>query len=130
MKGFPPTVKGVVLDTNMLLVPYQFGVDIFEEIGRILPGVKIFTIPQVIKELKKLESGSLHEKLGARLAKRLLEKVEILDVDPSVPTDRILAELAKKGYIIATNDRELRRKIREAGGYSLYLREKSHLELG
>ena len=130
MKGFPPHVKGVVLDTNILLVPYQFGVDVLEEIKRILPGVKVYTIPQVVREVKKLARGSLHERLGARIAERLLERIKVLDVDPEIPTDRMLVHLAKEGYVIATNDRELRRRIREVGGYSIYLREKNHLELG
>ena len=131
MKGFVPEIKGVILDTNMLLVPYQFGVDILEEIQRILPGVKVYTVPQVLKEVEKLERyGKLHEKLAAKIAKELLKGVEILKVNKSAPTDSILLELAKEGFVIATNDRELRKKIQKVGGYSLYLREKNHLELG
>ncbi len=130
MKKLFPEVKGVVLDTNMLLVPYQFGVDIFEEIQRILPGVKVYTIPQVIKEIEKLSRGNLNERLGAKIAKRLLERVEVLPVDETLPTDTILVELAKDGYVIATNDRLLRKRVREVGGYTIYLRERSHLEMG
>ena len=130
MKKLFPEVKGVVLDTNMLLVPYRFGVDIFEEIQRILPGVKVYTIPQVIKEIEKLSRGNLNERLGAKIAKRLLERVEVLPVDETLPTDTILVELAKDGYVIATNDRLLRKRVREVGGYTIYLRERSHLEMG
>ncbi|NPA86396.1 MAG: hypothetical protein GXO00_00085 [Candidatus Diapherotrites archaeon] len=131
MKGLYPSVKGVVLDTNMLFVPYQFGVDVLEEIQRILPGVKVYTIPQVLREIERLEQeGSLKERLAARVARKILERVEVLPVEGEVSADRALLELAKLGYAIATNDRELRKKIRELGGYSLYLRERSHLEFG
>ena len=125
-----PEVKGVIIDTNMFLVPYQFGVDILEEIRRILPQAEVYTVPQVVQELEKLRRGKLHEKLAARIAEKLLERVKILEVDRNKPTDTVLLELAKKGYVIATNDRELRRKVRESGGYTIYLRERSHLEFG
>ncbi len=124
-------VKGVVLDTNMLLVPYYFGVDVLEEIGRIVPGTKVYVIPQVLKELDKLErEGNQRERLGARIGKRIAEKLEVLPVEEGLPTDAALVELAKKGYVIATNDRELKRRIWEAGGVVAYLREKNHLEVG
>ncbi len=73
-------------------------------------------------------TGSLEERLAAKIATKLLERVEILEVDPEVPTDRILLELSDD-YIIATNDRELRRKIRERGGTIIFLRELNHLEV-
>lgn len=121
--------KGIVVDTNMFLVPYQFGVDIFYEFERLMPGLKIYTIPQVVKEVERLlYKGSLEERLAAKIAARLLKKVEILKVDPEVPTDRILLKLSND-YVIATNDRELRRKIRKKGGNTIFLRERNHLEL-
>jgi len=121
--------KGIVVDTNMLLIPYQYRVDIFREFERLLPGLKIYTVPQVVKEVERLlYTGSLEERLAAKIATKLLERVEILEVDPEVPTDRILLELSDD-YIIATNDRELRRKIRERGGTIIFLRELNHLEV-
>ncbi len=119
----------VVLDTNMLTVPFQFKVDILEEIWRLLPEAKIYTVPQVIRELRKMLEGSIKERLAAKVGLKLLEKVEVLDVDESLPTDTILLKLSEEGYIIATNDRELRRRIRERGGSTIYLRERNHLEM-
>ena len=124
-------VKGVVLDTNMLLVPYYFGVDVIEEIKRIAPGVKVFVIPQVLRELDKLErEGKQRERLGARIGKKIAEKLEVLPVSENIPTDTVLVRLSKEGYVIATNDRELKKRIWEAGGTVIYLREKNHLEVG
>ncbi len=123
-------VRGVVLDTNMLLVPYQFGVDVLEEIQRLLPGTKVYTIPQVIRELEEIERrGGLHERLGVRVARKLLERVEVLRVDESLPTDSVLVELAREGYVVATNDKQLKKRVWEVGGYVISLRERNHLEL-
>ncbi len=119
----------VVLDTNMLMVPYQFGVDILEEIARLVPGARIVTIPQVIKELEKLEHRGLKERLGARIAKKLLERIDILEIDPELPTDTALVELASKGCIIATNDKRLKRRVWDVGGKIISLRERNRLEL-
>ena len=124
-------VRGVVLDTNMLLVPYQFGVDVVEEIHRILPEAEIYTIPQVLEELKRLETSKrMKERLGARIGRRVLERVKILSDVPPRPADTALLELAKQGYVIATNDRELKKRIWQEGGRVIYLRERNHLEMG
>ncbi len=121
----------VVLDTNMLMVPYQFRVNIFSEISRLVPGAKIVTIPQVLKELKELERRGKKEQLGARLALKLIKekRVDVLDVDKDVPTDRALVQLAEQGFIIATNDKELKKRVWKVGGTVIALRERNRLEI-
>ena len=124
-------VKGVVLDTSMLLFPYYCGVDGIEEIRRIVPGAKIFIVPQVLRELDKLEkNGKQRERLGARIGKKIAETLEVLPINEDVPTDTALVRLSKEGYVVATNDRELKKRIWEVGGTVIYLREKNHLEVG
>ena len=123
-------VKGVVIDTNMFLVPYQLGIDVLEEIRRLLPGIRVYTIPPVLREIKRLsESGNTNERLAARIGLKIAEQVEVLSIEGD-SADRVLLELAKKGFIVATNDRELRRKIREAGGLTVFVRKRDHLEVG
>ncbi len=120
----------VVLDTNMCLVPFQFGVDVFDEIQRILPGAEVYVPKKVVEELKRLEARGGKTGKMARLALRLLDMrgVKVIDVD-APGTDTALVLLAEKGYIVATNDRELKRRVWKAGGKVLALRERSHLEL-
>ncbi len=120
----------VVLDTNMLLVPFQFGVDIIEEIYRLLPEAEIVTIPQVIKELERLKNeGNLKERLGAKVAEQILKNIKIIQVNEQTPTDTALVSLAEKGAVIATNDKLLKKRIWKAGGRVIFLREKNHLEM-
>lgn len=119
----------VALDTNMLLVPFQFGVDVFEEIERLLPGARVVILKGTVRELDRIAEQGAKEKKYVKLAKRLIEirRVEIIDRDG--PVDSELLRLAKGGAIIATNDRELKKKVWGAGGRVIALREKNRLEL-
>ncbi len=119
----------VAIDTNMLLVPFQFGVDIFEEIRRLVPGARIVVLRGTIRELEKIAERGVKERKYATLAKKLLDinRVEIINRDG--PVDSELVRLAREGAIIATNDRKLKRRVWEAGGRVIALRERNRLEL-
>jgi rRNA-processing protein FCF1 len=119
----------VALDTNMLLVPFQFGVDIIDEVQRLVPGAKLVVIRGTISELNRIAKQGVKEKKYSMLAKKLIEvnHIEILPEDG--PVDTKLVKLAEKGVIIATNDRELKRRVKEVGGRVIYLREKNRLEM-
>ncbi len=119
----------VVLDTNMLLVPFQFGVDVISEVERILPGAQLYILRGTIRELDKVAKQGVKEKKYALLAKKLIEVNHIGIIERDGPVDRELVEIAKRGAYVATNDRELRRKIREAGGHTIFLREKNRLDM-
>jgi len=119
----------VVLDTNMLLVPLQFGVDVFDEIQRLVPGARMAVVRGTLEELDRIASRGGRDARYARLAKRmiLLKSLEVLDIDG--PVDPALVELAKQGAIIATNDRLLKRRVWAVGARVIALRDKGHLEL-
>lgn len=119
----------VALDTNMLLVPFQFGVDIFDEIRRLVPGAKIVVLKGTIRELNKIAEQGVKEKKYVLLAKRLLDMHRVEIVNRDGPVDSELLRLAREGVIIATNDRELKRKVWDVGGRVIALREKNRLEL-
>ena len=119
----------VAVDTNMLLAPFQFGVDVFEEIRRLVPGAKIVVLKNSIGELDKIAKQGVKERKYVVLAKKLLDvnRVEIINRGGSVDSE--LLRLAKEGVIIATNDKELKRKVWAAGGRVIALRERNRLEL-
>ena len=119
----------VIIDTNMLLAPFQFGVDVISEIQRLVPGAELFVLRGTIKELDRVAKQGVKEKKYAQLAKKLIEINGIRIIDREGPVDTLLVEMASAGAYVATNDRELRRRIREAGGHTLFLREKNRLEM-
>jgi len=131
-------IKGewlVIPDTNFLLVPGQFGVDVVSELNRILDVKFRVAVPNVVLgELELIERKSRGRDLMAiRMARKLAERFEVVDVGRfgDGPTDdRILEFAVKRGRtIVCTNDRKLRKRLREKGVPVVYLRSKKILEL-
>ena len=122
-------MKKILLDTNFLLIPSQFNVDIFAEIDRIiLEKYQIYTLDKVIDELNSLikaKDQKQRDKLAAKLGLQLIKakKVKIIKTAEG-NTDDILAKI--KGYIIATQDMALKRRIK---GKKIVLRQKKKLVL-
>ena len=64
----------VLLDTNFLMVPEQFGIDIFSEIERIVPDCELVTLKSVILELEKIRehAGKGRDKIAAGVALEII----------------------------------------------------------
>lgn len=115
------------------MVPAQFGVDIFEGMTPLLnrkPEPIILT--PTYRELQKL-AASKHPKrrLEARLALKLAEKCRVVKAEPGADetVDDLIVRLAKKWkWAVATNDRELRKKLKKSMVPVVFLRQKTHLE--
>ena len=125
----------VIIDTNFLTVPAQFGVDIFSEAERVLErGVEFVLLDSVMEEIKsKLEKASRTEARIFRVALDLAERCAIVSVEASLkgnPVDDQLLDYAKSVRgVLATNDRELRERASSQGIPILLLRGKKHLVL-
>ncbi|KUJ98470.1 MAG: uncharacterized protein PWP49_1456 [Thermococcaceae archaeon] len=125
----------VIPDTNFLLVPGQFGVDIVSELHRVLDVKFEVLIPNVVlDELNVIERKVKGKDLMAvRMAKKLAEKFNIVEIGRfgEKPIDQQILEFALKtpNVIVCTNDKALKRKLRENGIPVVYLRQKKILEL-
>ncbi len=126
----------VILDTNFLAVPAQFGVDIFSEIERVLERrVEFVLLESTVREID-LKGGLGAGKTDAkvfRIAKDLIQRCTVVKVPESstaMPVDDQLLEYAisVKGAL-ATNDRELRTRARECRVPVLLLRGKKRVVL-
>ncbi|MEK6886944.1 MAG: PIN domain-containing protein [Nanoarchaeota archaeon] len=119
----------VLLDTNMIMVPAQFKVDIYEEINRLMEvPYDLYVLDKSLDELDAIiEHQRGKEKAAARLAKAILEakKPKTLKTTSKDYVDKII--LGLKGYIVATNDKELRLKLKKEGVRTILLRQKNHL---
>jgi len=120
-------MKNIILDTNFLMIPAQFKVDIFSEIERIVNDkYQIYVLKGTIEELNKIIKEQKHKhKMAAKLALKLIKAkgLKILDINQK-PVDKILTELSKE-YIIATQDKELKKEIKN----KIILRQKKYLVL-
>ena len=122
-------MKKVVLDTNFLLVPYQFKVDVFRQIERLLEAPHEFVVPTgVVSELKKLSKGKGKEGAAARFALKLLDVYKVTKVRSKGDVDGWIAEYAgKENAIVATNDVELRNRLKKEGVKMIALRSRARL---
>jgi rRNA-processing protein FCF1 len=113
----------ILLDTNFILIHHKFNIDIISEIERVLPGkYELLTLSSVIDELKKLKS------IG-RFGLAFIEQNNIKVIDWPEKGDKGLLSYAEKhGCILATNDKELRKKARMKHIPVLFMRKKRILD--
>ncbi len=116
----------IVLDTNMLLL-IASGLNIFEQIEEKLAIKPVYTvIKPVLRELEKLAKSSKPSiKKRALLALEIVKKYcRVVDVEYCERVDDAIIEYAEKHCVaVATNDRDLRKRLRERGIPEIYLRE-------
>jgi len=150
--------KSVIVDTNALLLPGEFGVDIFAELGRL--GYVHALIPRaVLTELERLSvsaGATGRERRAAALGCLLLEHVIRstdqthasfgLQVSIAAPadegegtdaggageagdTDALIVALAiRQKAAVLTNDEALRKTLSRAGIVTVHLRGGTRLE--
>ena len=125
-------MKKIILDTNFLLIPLQFRVDIFSEINRICNfNYKLFIFESTIDELKNImENQRGISKKAAQFALKLikLKNIEIIKSEKKDVDLLILDNLAKDS-VIATQDINLKKQLLEKGASVIILRQKKYLQL-
>ncbi len=117
----------VLLDTNFLLIPGEFKVNIFQELDK-LGRPELYTLGLVVKELEKLKIGTGANPKAARLGLNLLKsnKVNVIETDGKNTDDEIL-KTAKNGFVVCTQDKELMQKLAKNKVSVIYLRQKRYL---
>ncbi|TXT56974.1 MAG: Ribonuclease VapC9 [Candidatus Thorarchaeota archaeon] len=126
----------VVVDTNFITIPAQFAIDIFQEAESIIERKADFhIISSVIEEIdrKIAKAKKKSEERRFRIAKSLAEKCKLIQLGDELqglPVDDQIIEyaLSVRG-VVATNDRDLRRRARSQGIPVLMLRSRKHLIL-
>ena len=124
----------VVLDSNFLFVPSQFRMDVFEELSRLLnQNYYPVILSPTHEELMRLsEKGSPRMRQRALMALKIAEKCQTVQVEQraSESHDDVIVRVARDlKCLVATNDRELRERLRNINIPVIYLREKSRLEM-
>jgi rRNA-processing protein FCF1 len=123
----------VILDSNALFAPLQFKIDIFEELRNLLKAnIEPILLPSVQRELEKLaEHGAPSMRKKAAYALQLAEKCKLIERSgDSISPDDDIVEFASKWKIpVFTNDRMLRRRLRNISVPVIYVRQKSRLEI-
>lgn len=123
--------KEVVIDTNFFMVPFQFNVDIIDELENALPSYKLTTPIFVINELKGLKRNNKGKiRLNADLALKLANSSNIEIKDISLENNETVDDaLLRVSEVLATNDIELKKRARKKGITVAYLRQKKYIAI-
>ena len=124
-------MKKIILDTNFLMIPYQFNVDIFEEISRIMEEeYELIIFDKMIDELEKIAELKGKDAAAARIALSLIKKKEVKIISTNEKTvDNAIIDSVDENTIVATNDKVLKEKLKNKNIKIIYLRNKKYLEM-
>jgi rRNA-processing protein FCF1 len=130
-KGVP---LRVIMDSNAFFIPFQFKIDIFSELDRLLGGrYELILLPQVKKELEALVSkGSPKTRKTVNSALKLAatcKRIEIEVQEPYLVDDVIFEASRQLGAAVFTNDRHLKKRLRDISVPVIYQRQKSRLSI-
>ncbi|PWB51324.1 MAG: DNA-binding protein [Candidatus Methanoperedenaceae archaeon] len=118
----------VIIDTNGLMIPGQFGIDIFSELEQL--GFYSYIVPSAsVKELERIiATGRGKNRSAAKIAISLLERCTIIDKNGYA--DNIIIEMAiNMDAAVLTNDAELKKRLCSKGVTNVYLRDRTRLSI-
>jgi rRNA-processing protein FCF1 len=122
----------VILDSNVLFVPLKFKIDIDEKLKELLktPFEPVLLSP-IIEEMKKIaQHGSPNERKNAAFALNMAKKYKVVNVEtePETSTDDVILRIANEWKSpVFTNDKRLRKRLRDINVPVIYVRQKSLL---
>ncbi|MCC7574323.1 hypothetical protein KO361_01925 [Candidatus Woesearchaeota archaeon] len=127
----------VILDTNFLFIPGELGIDVFTEIDKIIQEpYELCVMESTIHELENIlkETAKQKQGLNAKLALILIKQKNLKTIRSSFTEyadDSIIEYTAQNPKtIIATQDKDLRNRIKKIPARIIKLRQKKYLEMG
>ncbi len=113
-----------LLDTNFLMLPNQFGIDIFEY----LKYHEVCTLSSCVDELKKIGRQKGKDSVSAKIALRLIEQNKIEIINSEERADKAILNYAmKEKCIVGTNDKALIKALKKNGIRIIRLKQKRYL---
>lgn len=124
--------KRIIFDTNFLLIPAKFGVDIFAEIRRICDfSYELCVMEGSLQELERIRDQGGKTGVDARAARTTLALLESkhLNIIPNAEghVDDAIAAECGGDVVVATQDAALRARAKARGARAIVLRQKAHL---
>ncbi|MFW9878864.1 MAG: PIN domain-containing protein [Candidatus Thorarchaeota archaeon] len=141
------SINLVVIDSNFVLLPFQFKIDYFDEIRLILEGsLKFIIFKQIIDELKAkknresksvnfsilLESGLRY--IDSKTSNYNIEFTKDIKKENESTDDFLLRKISDlktlgNKIFLATNDSALRKKAKNLHINTIFLRQKKYLAI-
>lgn len=115
-------MKKIILDTNFLLTSIKFKVPLFEEINRICNfKYQLYIIDKTLDELKNKKN----EKLILKLIKN--KKIKTIKTKKDKNVDSLILNTIKKDDIVATQDKKLKKKLKDKKIKLIIIKQKKYL---
>jgi len=121
----------VLLDTNALTMPAQFGIDLYDGLMALLGDFESITLDEVVGELSGLARGHGRDAAAARVGLEMARRSRIVPSGSSAESvdDRLIEYARREGCIVVTNDRRLRNDLLREGIGVVSMRKERTLEL-
>jgi len=122
----------IIMDSNALFVPLEMKIDIFEETERLLnQNIDFIILSSVKHELELLAAkNSAKTRREALYALKLAQKCKHVAVEnrEKLSTDDVIIKISKSWNCpVFTNDRQLRKRLKDISVPVIYVRQKSRL---
>jgi len=112
----------VVLDTNVLMMVFQFQVDLEGELIRLLGAVEIIVPDSCVRELSGLSDRK------AKAALMLAQRFKVMPAKGK-GDDAVLGLAKELSAVLVTNDAQLRKRAKSEGLKVAHMRGRDHLAL-
>ncbi|MEK6849420.1 MAG: PIN domain-containing protein [Nanoarchaeota archaeon] len=123
-------MRKIFLDTNFVLDTVLWKIDLFGELRRVCDfAYEIILLSNVRDEIKKIQGLGGKRKEVATVALLILDKNNVKSMKAKGHVDDSLVQLTELGDIVATQDKDLKRRLKEKQIGSIIIREKGYLEL-
>lgn len=123
-------MRKIFLDTNFVLDTVLWKIDLFGELRRVCDfAYEIVLLSNVRDEIKKIQGLGGKRKEVATVALLILDKNNVKSMKAKGYADDALVQLTELGDIVATQDKDLKRRLKEKQIGSIIIREKGYLEL-
>ncbi|KYK32751.1 MAG: hypothetical protein AYK22_07080 [Thermoplasmatales archaeon SG8-52-3] len=124
-----PKERTVILDSSSIMMPFEFSIDLEDELIRLVGKVNIIIPKPIFDELISLsKNGKDRKKHLAKPALDLIKNYKIIDSEGK-GDDSVLFLAKKLKAIVVTNDRELRKRVKKESLKTIFLRGKKRLVL-
>ena len=112
----------ILLDTSFLVNCVKFKLDFIKQ----LSDHELFMVASIADELNELASGGGADAKNAKVALKPISKIKSVAEPESTAgdVDASLLELSKEGYAVATQDAELKIKVKALGGTVAFIRQR------
>jgi rRNA-processing protein FCF1 len=124
--GRSPEPRALLLDTNMITAPYQFGVDVASEAERLLGGCELVTLDRVVEELR-----GIGDKKAGKFGLAFIEKFKVR-VEKAVTKntdDALLMHAKKNNEVLCTNVALLKKRALALGVPVMFMRKMKTLDI-